>query len=204
MKEIVPGIHTWSWFSEEKGIDFNGFLVRGEGESVVVDPPPSTDEDLRQMEQLGPPQAILITNCHHLRKSREIAAHFGIPIRIHEADAPLVDPPLEETFQAGDAFPAGLQAIRVPDSKSPGETALHVPWAGTLILGDALIGKPAGSLSLLPDSKFADPGKAREGLRRFLEVPFRTILVGDGAPILDRGMEALQEFLSGPPSGLAS
>ena len=196
MREIVPGIHTWSWFSEEKGLDFNGFFARREGEAVVVDPPPYQDGDLLQMEQLGPPQAILITNRHHVRNSREFAAHFRIPIRIHEADAPMVDLQLADTFRDGDALPAGIRAISVPDSKSPGETALHVPWADTLILGDALLGKPPGSLSLLPDSKFQDPRKAREGLRRFLEVFFRTILVGDGTPILHRGKEALQEFLS--------
>ena len=39
MKEVLPGIHVWSWFSEEKRIDFNGTYVRGEGESVVIDPP---------------------------------------------------------------------------------------------------------------------------------------------------------------------
>ena len=198
MKEIVPGIYSWSWFSEEKGIDFNGFFVQASAEAVVVDPPPYRQEDLRQMEQLGAPQAILITNRHHIRKSRELAAHFRIPIQIHEADASLVEPRPESTFKDGELLAAGITAIGVPDSKSPGETALHVPRSNTLILGDALIGKPAGSLSLLPASKFKDPDRARQGLRRLLEVPFETILVGDGTPILRRGKEALQEFLSRP------
>ncbi len=198
MKEIVPGIYSWSWFSEEKAMDFNGFFVRASGAAVIVDPPPYQNEDLHHMEQLGAPQAIVITNRHHIRKSRELAAHFRIPIQIHEADAALVEPRPERTFKDGDVLAAGVTAIGVPDSKSPGETALHVPWSNTLILGDALIGKPAGSLSLLPASKFKDTDKAREGLRRLLEIPFETILVGDGTSILRRGKEALQEFLSQP------
>lgn len=41
MQEIVPGIHTWSWFSDEKGIDFNGFFVRGPNGAVVVETLPA-------------------------------------------------------------------------------------------------------------------------------------------------------------------
>ncbi len=198
MQEILPGIYTWSWFSEDKAIDFNGFFVRGPDGAAVVDPPPYDEEDLRHMEQLGAPEAILITNRHHARASRQLAAHFGIPIQIHEADAPLVEPPLGGTFSDGDVLAGGVKAIRVPDSKSLGETALHVPRANALILGDALIGKPPGSLSLLPARMFEDVHKAREGLRQLLEIPFESLLVGDGTSILRRGKQALQEFLSRP------
>ena len=198
MKEIVPGIHTWSWFSEEKGLDFNGFYVRGPEGSVIVDPPQFSEDDLGQMDRLGTPQAIVITNGHHLRKACDLAAHFGVPIHIHEADAPMIDPAPDSIFKDRDVLPAGLTAIGIPDGKTPGETALHVPWANAVILGDALIGKPAGSLSLLPPGKFKDPVKAREGLRRLIEVSFETILVGDGVPILRRGKEALREFLAPP------
>ena len=146
MKEVLPGIHVWSWFSEEKRIDFNGTYVRGEGESVVIDPPLFTDEDLREMEQLGAPVAILLTNVHHARRSRRLAEKFGIPIRIHEADAAGVDAEIAGTFRDGDSLPGGLQAINVPDSKSPGETAFLVSRAKVLIVGDALLGKPPGKL----------------------------------------------------------
>jgi len=198
MREIVPGIHTWSWFSDEKGIDFNGFFVRGAEGSVVVDPPPFDAADVTRMKELGPPRAVLITNGHHLRRGREIAAQFGIPVYLPAADAAMIDPAPDRTFADGDSLPAGLTALRIPDAKTAGETALHVPWANAVILGDALIGKPAGSLNLLPPEKFKDPMKARAGLRRLLELPFDTILVGDGAPILSRGRDALQEFLARP------
>ena len=198
MEEIVPGIHTWSWFSEEKGIDFNGFYVRGPEGSVIVDPPQYSEDDLGQMDRLGAPQAIVISNGHHLRKAHDLAAHFGAPICIHEADASMIDPAPDGTFRDSHALPAHLTAIGIPDGKTPGETALHIPWANAVILGDALIGKPAGCLNLLPPGKFKDPVKAREGLRRLLDIPFETILVGDGVPILRRGKEALREFLARP------
>ena len=50
----------------------------------------------------------------------------------------------------------------------------------TFIVGDALIGKPPGAVSLLPAEKYADITKAREGLRRLLKYNFDSLLVGDG------------------------
>ncbi len=197
MKEIVTGIYTWSRYSEEKGIDFNGLFVRGSDGCVIVDPPPCSSEILDRMKELGPPTEIIITNRHHVRGARDIAAHFGIPIRINEADASLIDPPAAGTFRDGDMLTAGLKAIGVPDGKSPGETALHAAWAGALILGDALIGKPPGRLSMLPPEKFSDPKRAREGIRRLAEVQFDALLLGDGASFPQGGRAALLEFLSG-------
>jgi glyoxylase-like metal-dependent hydrolase (beta-lactamase superfamily II) len=202
MHEIVAGIHTWSWFSQEKGLDFNGFYLLGPGGAAIVDPPPCSEADLALMARMGAPLAIVITNGHHLRRGREVAARFGAPIVIGEADAGMIDPAPDGTFRDGESLPAGLTALGIPDGKTPGETALHAPWAGAVILGDALIGRPPGRLSLLPAGKYADPLKARAGLRRLLDLPFETILVGDGTPIVGRGREALREFLSTPDPSL--
>ena len=40
------------------------------------------------------------------------------------------------------------------------------------------------AVSMLPDGKYADPAKAREGLRRLLKYNFDSLLVGDGTSIL--------------------
>jgi hypothetical protein len=80
--------------------------------------------------------------------------------------------------------------------KSPGESALFLDRGkGYVILGDALIGKPAGQLNLLPAEKFADVNKARRGLTRLLNYTFDTVLVGDGASILTEGKEAVRRAL---------
>jgi hypothetical protein len=49
MKEILPGIFQWSWFSQEKGLDFNGHLIVEKGERVIIDPPPMNPEDQIQI-----------------------------------------------------------------------------------------------------------------------------------------------------------
>ena len=69
---------------------------------------------------------------------------------------------------------------------------------GVLIVGDALIGKPAGSVRLLPAERYADVGKAREGLRRLLKYNFDSLLVGDGASILTGAKPAVERLLQPP------
>ena len=39
IKKILPNIYSWSEFSEEKQLNFNGYLIIGEEESVIIDPP---------------------------------------------------------------------------------------------------------------------------------------------------------------------
>jgi hypothetical protein len=38
MREFLPGVLTWSWFSEPHGYDFNGTLVLHEGGNLCIDP----------------------------------------------------------------------------------------------------------------------------------------------------------------------
>ena len=89
----------------------------------------------------------------------------------------------------------GLRVIRVPDGKSPGECCFLIRHANALIVGDAVIGKPAGKLSMLPTEKFADAAKALAGVQSLLAYPFESLLLGDGAPIIEGGRSALKEFL---------
>lgn len=70
-------------------------------------------------------------------------------------------------------------------------------WKGVLIVGDAQIGKPPGSLTMLLLEKYADAAKAREGLRRLLQYHFDAILVGDGTVILTGAQPAVERALEG-------
>ena len=196
MKEILPGILTWSYLSPEKKIDFNGWYVASSSEPVVVDPVWCSDEVLKEIEERGAPKAIVLTNKDHVRDADHFASIFRAPVLIHQADAPLVGSRLGGLFKHGDDLPGGLHAIRVADSKSPGECAFLLRRANAILLGDALIGKPAGELNLLAPEKFADPAKAREGVRALLAYPFDGVLVGDGVSLPKGGRKAIEEFLA--------
>ena len=196
MKQVLPGIWQWSWFSDEKKIDFNGlFLTVGE-HRILVDPPPMTSEDLSQIRFGGQVDYILLTNRDHEREAAAFQKEFGCQVVVPNADAPQMAIKADRTHKDGELLPGGIWVIHLQDQKSPGESALFIQQGkGILILGDALIGKPPGSLSLLSQDKYADPVKARAGLQRLLKYNFDTVLCGDGTAILTGAKPAVESAL---------
>ena len=196
MREIVPGVFEWSWFSAEKQINFNGHVVHADGACVLIDPPPLTEADRAEIKRQGGPTAVVLTNRDHVREIADCQTTYGVPVWVPAADAAWIDIPFDRTYDHGSHLPGGLQAIRVPDSKSPGESALWSAEQRVLILGDAAIGQPSGALGMLPDDKFADPAKARAGLRVLLDPRYEydAVLVGDGVSLPARGRAALERL----------
>ena len=198
MQEILPGIWTWSVFNQDREMNFNGHLVANDEGCVLIDPPPMSEQDAAQVEKLGPPIDVVVTNRHHTRDAMAPAARWRSRILLHEADSRAIPDSvrLGGIYHDGDRLPSGLLVIALSHQKSPGESALLCKSANALILGDALIGKPAGSLNLLPAEKYPDAALAREGIRRLLDFPFDSVLVGDGASILRGGRAAIEAFLA--------
>ena len=197
METLFSGIETWSWYSEEKGIHFNGYLIGTGKECVVIDPPPMTIDDKQDLSINGV-KAVILTNRDHAREAMECRLLLNTRIWAPEADAPEMESvTVDHTYKDGDMLPAGLKAVSIPNGKSPGESALYLnQHGGIFVLGDALIGKPDGTLTLLPHDKYADIKKAKEGLRRLLNYDFEVVLVGDGKSIPTGGKKALEAFLN--------
>ena len=198
MDEILKDVYTWSVFSEEKKLNFNGYFIPTQHAlfgNVVIDPPPVSDLDLAQMETLGSVQQILITNRNHIRWSCELQEKFDAEIRMNFADAQSEDRISDHNFGDGDMLAGFLKAVVIPDNKSPGETALYWEEKKILFLGDALIGKPPGEVSLLPPEKYADIEKSRAGIKVLDPLNFNSVLMGDGEPILTGGKKAIVRFL---------
>ena len=199
MDEILKDVYTWSVFSEEKKLNFNGYFIPTQHAlfgNVVIDPPPASDLDLAQMETLGSVQQILITNRNHIRWSRELQEKFDAEIRMNFADAQSEDMISDHNFSDGDMLAGFLKAVVIPDNKSPGETALYWEEKKILFLGDALIGKPPGEVSLLPPEKYADIEKARSGIKVLDPLNFNSVLMGDGEPVLTGGKKAIERFFN--------
>jgi glyoxylase-like metal-dependent hydrolase (beta-lactamase superfamily II) len=196
MKQLLPGIWQWSWFSEEKQLDFNGlFLTVGE-HKILVDPPPMTGEASSTILRNGPVDYIIVTNRDHGREAVRYQGEFCCQLHVPEADALQMDLKPTKTFKDGELLPGGIWVIQLKDQKSSGESALFIQQGkGVLIVGDALIGKPSGSVSLLPAEKYADAGKAREGLRRLLKYNFDSLLVGDGVSVLTGAKQVVERLL---------
>lgn len=196
MKQLLPGIWQWSWFSEEKQLDFNGLFLNIGEHKIVVDPPPMTAEASTFIRRQGQLDYIIVTNRDHAREAAACQADFRCQLFVPDADAPQMDLKPSRTFKDGELLPGGIWVVQLKDQKSPGESALFVQQGkGVLIAGDALIGKPAGSLSMLTAEKYADAAKAKEGLRRLLKYNFDAILVGDGTSILTGAKQAVERTL---------
>ena len=197
MNEIIKDVYIWSVFSEEKRLNFNGYFIPAQHPlfgNVVIDPPMVSDLDLAQMETLGSVNQILITNRNHIRWSRELQEKFDAEIRMNSADAQTEDMISNHNFNDGEMLAGFLKAIVIPDNKSPGETALYWEEKKILFLGDALIGKPPGEVSLLPPEKYADIEKARAGIRVLDDLKFDSLLMVDGDPILTGCKKAIERF----------
>ncbi|QPJ64679.1 MAG: hypothetical protein G3M78_04445 [Candidatus Nitrohelix vancouverensis] len=201
ISEILPGIITWSEFSEEKQLNFNGYFMRCGDDSVLIDPAQMDEETLQDLHvtvERFPDQelrGIYLTNVHHERMSRQLADQFGVPLWIHEKDKDLLETPPNRTFKDGDTLPCGLVVVGLQDQKSPGESCFYQADQKILFVGDALIGKVPGKVNQLPADKFKDIAKACAGLRVLLEYDFEALLLGDGEPIVTGGRQALSEFL---------
>lgn len=199
MRELAPGILAWSRLSEPHGYDFNGTLLLDRGGNLCIDPVEPSEDEMKRLEAEGVAR-ILLTNRNHARAANQVRERTGASVEIHASDADYarhqgvgIDDTLEVTQRVGP-----FTVVGVP-GKSPGEIALHDPARRLLIVGDALIGHPAGCLSLLPDRVVDDPARLRSSVRSLLALDFDTILVGDGASIPSGAHQALQALVDSLP-----
>jgi glyoxylase-like metal-dependent hydrolase (beta-lactamase superfamily II) len=195
MREIVPGVFTWSWFSEPHGYDFNGhFLELAEG-NICVDPVNAPPEVVAELARRGVAR-IILTNRNHVRDADRVRSRTGARTAIHPADAAYArgqEAEIDDEIQVGDRI-GPLAVIGVP-GKSPGEVALHWPARHILVVGDAVIGNPPGKCGVLRDKVMDDPKQLRASVRRLLDVDFDTLLVGDGVSILGGAKDRLRELI---------
>lgn len=195
MREILPGILTWPWFSERQGYDFNGWLVRHAEGNVCIDPVEMSDGVLDEIAREGVAR-IVLTNRNHFRASMRVKERTGAPISIHPADAAFARG--KGTDVAADLLPgtiAGPFTVVDAHGKSPGEVALFWKERRLLVVGDACVGKPPGECALLPDAVIDDKAALRESLRSLAALDFDALLLGDGAPIPAGGRAALRRLV---------
>ena len=202
IRKTLPGLYSWSEYSEEKKLDFNGILIIGKNESVIIDPPDLGENDEIELKGLidshssCPLKAVLLTNVHHERASGLLKDKFSVPVWVNKLDKEALETSTDKTFIGGDTLFCDIQAIQLKHQKSPGETAFYIKDQQIMILGDALIGKVPGEVSMLSPDKYKDPAKAKICLNQLLEYDFETLLVGDGTSILKGAKEAVKTFLA--------
>ena len=197
MKSLLPSIWEWSWFSEEKQLNFNGHLLAVGEHRILVDPPPMSGEDRSFTRQGGPIDYIILTNRDHEREATPLREEFNCSVMAPELDAPEMQTTIDKTFKDGELLPGGIWVIQLSHQKSLGESALFLEKGkGTIIVGDAIIGHQPGALRLLPPEKYVNIDQARQGLRRLLKYTFESLIVGDGTSILTGAKPVLEKTLA--------
>ena len=195
MREILPNIYTWSWFSEPHGYDFNGYLIVDADGNLCVDPVPP-QEQMADIERLGV-GTILLTNRNHARAANAVRERTQARVMIHPDDAPHAvsqGTPIDGELLIGEKI--GPLVIEPAAGKSPGEVALHWPERRLLFIGDAVIGNPPGQCGLLREKIMDDPARLRTSVRNLLDLDFDALLFGDGVPILTDAHARLEELVA--------
>ena len=197
MKEIYPGIFTWSWLSPKHGYNFNGYALDGDDGLIVIDPVIVGDEELGEILELGTPKYVILTNKDHERMAYDLRDKYRSMIYINELDTGFLKSSPDVTFRDRDALPGNLYVINIPNNKSPGESALLLRRDKCILfIGDAIIGWPKGEFSLLPREKYKDPDMAKKSLGVLLDFDYDTVLVGDGESVLGKGKQSVKNFLT--------
>jgi hypothetical protein len=198
MDEVLPGVLHWTTFHEGIGMPVHShFFVEG---AALFDPRVPSD-GLDEIARHGRPDAILLSNRHHLRHAEEFAEAFGCPIKaqrsgLHEfAGGPEV-----QAFDFGDEVAPGVRALEV-GALTPEDTAFHIAAGdGVLLFADALIRGADGELAYVPDGLMGDdPAGVRRGLTaalgRLLDEEFDALLFAHGAPVASGGHARLRRFV---------
>ncbi|HTU82991.1 MAG TPA: cupin domain-containing protein [Candidatus Acidoferrales bacterium] len=197
----IPGAWMWSAWQADRGMAFNSYLFERDGGCVAIDPLPLDPPALEQIAGLGGVRAVVLTNRDHERDAQALRDRFGARVLAGKTEAPRFGIPIDATFDDRDEVFPGAIATALPFGKTPGEIALHLPGARAAIVGDALLGVPAGALSVLPSEKLENPARFALALRKLWALELETLLLCDGQPIFaaaDAAIGALLEGLAGP------
>jgi glyoxylase-like metal-dependent hydrolase (beta-lactamase superfamily II) len=194
MREIVPDVQIWSVFAPEKGYAFNGYAVNTEHGTILIDPPEPSEDGWEAIDLLQPFAGVWITNRNHSRAAADFRERYGLSVWAHQADAKQLDAGADGTVRGDERLPGDVQLVHVP-GKSPGEIAFHVPRSHALVVGDVVIGVPAGELSTYPDKVIDDREELIRSAARLLEYDFDALLLCDGEPLASGGKRKLHEFV---------
>src|SRR4051794_24318236 len=230
MRQMAALVYAWSRYEPDRRRNVNGHFVQAApGQpGALIDPVAFHEGDEAEVRELGGVAAVVLTQPDRVAEAVRCRDAFGCPLSVPQETTPeLLDaasPAGVETFAAGAQLPAGLSAAVVAAggaaarSDASGVVAFYHEPSGTGIVGGAVVGAPAGELSVAPsnipsqatsgDSPAATPSagvpagssgaeRARiaRSLRALLAFPLRRLLVAEGEAVLREPERALQDLI---------
>jgi len=161
----------------------------------LIDPPDPGEDGWATIDLLESFAGVWITNRNHSRAVAMFRERYGLTVWAHEADADRLEAGADETVRGGETIPGEIEVVHAP-GKSPGEIAFHLPRSRALVVGDVVIGVPAGALSTYPDEVIDDAAELHRSAVRLLEYDFESLLLCDGEPLPVGGKDKLREFVA--------
>jgi glyoxylase-like metal-dependent hydrolase (beta-lactamase superfamily II) len=198
LNKIAPSLFGWAGFQTQWEIYFNSYAVKTKHGVVFVDPTLPEPAVLQQLEALGDPLAIVLTNAHHDRNADAFRKKYDVRVYAHERAQSDCDTKIDVLVLDGEKLPGGLQAIFLP-GVTTSEMALYAKDAGgMLLIGDALMNTPGKGLQLLPDQFIEDKKLAKKSLQKLLEFDFKIATFGHGDPLTIDAKKTIVAFLKQP------
>src|ERR671910_1784139 len=109
MREIVPGVHTWSVFAPDKDYAFNGYAVSTEEGTVLIDPPEPAEDGWDAIDLLQPFAGAWITNRNHSRAAAAFRERYGVRVWAHEADADRLEAGADRVVAGNTTIAGGIE-----------------------------------------------------------------------------------------------
>lgn len=191
-----PDLYGWSTFNPARNIDFNGVAWVRPGGNILIDPVALSNHDWNHLQSLGGVVWIVLTNSEHVRSAKEIADQTYAKIAGPVGEKDYFPIHCDRWLADGDEVVPGLKVLELHGSKTPGELALLLEDT-TLITGDLVRARKAGSLTILPDEKLLNRKAAVASVQRLAALPHvEAVLVGDGWPVFRDGRDRLKELVA--------
>jgi glyoxylase-like metal-dependent hydrolase (beta-lactamase superfamily II) len=174
-----PGVYT---------LEGTNTWIAGADPAVVIDPGPDIPEHLAEVAgAAGRVGAVLVTHDHpdHAPGARAFARMVDAPLHAFRLDG-------AEHLRDGQVFQVGtlrIVAVHTP-GHTPDHVVFHVPAAGALFTGDAVLGRGTSFI----DPPQGDLVQYLRSLKRMQELAPRTLYPGHG-PVVLRAKEKLQEYV---------
>jgi glyoxylase-like metal-dependent hydrolase (beta-lactamase superfamily II) len=212
--EIAPGIWRWTarhpeWHPGEFGAEVGSYAVVTDDELLLADPllPEPADAVLAALDALAGGRAVhvLITIGYHARSADALADRFDAEIWGPPRAASRLRDAARLTVLAPDEPGPGGAVAHAIGRPRRGERPLWLPSHAALAFGDAIVVTPQGELRVWV-ARPLDEGQLRRYRERFvptleplLALGAERVLVTHGAPVVERGTEALDAALRADP-----
>jgi glyoxylase-like metal-dependent hydrolase (beta-lactamase superfamily II) len=193
--QVAPTLFFWQNYDPAVKADLFSTALATPNGSLLVDPIPLHDSQLRPLSQHRSIAGIVVTNANHQRAANCYSDQFSAPIFAQRDSFPDRKPSRFVEIGSGTKICDELEVIAIEGAVA-GEIALYQPAnGGTLITGDALINFEPYGFTFLPRKYCANEKEMRRSLRKLLLYQTERMLFAHGTPILAGASARLQQLL---------